>query len=185
MLSLSLVLSLSLLSPLVFSASAANCNGAQPRREGDPSGQEISDALRGSNDGLLDNVCNGGFPPGSNTISTFNTGSVIYNVTRADENQQLQHCKDAFINIIEQCITGDNFWGGYWELDGETYAIYDQSWPEHTLPADLIASATQATPTSTVDTSLPAGATVITSIIDGSPITATVWHARILPIHSL
>ena len=87
LLNLPTVLSLLLLHPLLFSASAANCNTAQPRREGDPSGDEISAALRGSNDVLLDTVCNGGFPPGSNTIATFNTGSVIYNSTRADENQ--------------------------------------------------------------------------------------------------
>lgn len=69
------VLSLSLLS-VVLSASAANCNTDQPRKAGDPSAQQISDALPGPNDSLIDSVCKGGFPPGSDTVSTFNTGSL-------------------------------------------------------------------------------------------------------------
>lgn len=70
--------------------SAANCNTAQFRKDGDPSGQKISDALRGTNGATLNSVCNGGFPPGSDTIATFNTGSLIYNITRADPNKPIE-----------------------------------------------------------------------------------------------
>ena len=71
--------------------SAANCNTAQFRKDGDPSGQKISDALRGTNGATtLNSVCNGGFPPGSDTIATFNTGSLIYNITRTDPNKPIE-----------------------------------------------------------------------------------------------
>lgn len=75
---------------VLSSVSAANCNIGQYRKAGDPSGQQISNALLGTNDATLDSVCNGGFPPGSDTIATFNTGSLIYNITRADASQPLQ-----------------------------------------------------------------------------------------------
>jgi hypothetical protein len=158
------------------SAQAADCNLAQPRRAGDPSGTAVASDLRGRDNKLLQNVCNGGFPPGSDTISTWNTGSQIYNVTRFDSSQPLQYCFDAFDNIITQCIENDNYWGGDWKVGNEIYAIYDSSWPEHVLQAELESSASSpaqdVSPSSAPDP--PAGATVLTTTIDGSPITQTV-----------
>lgn len=185
--SLSFALSFSILTPLIFSlpvsVSAANCNGAQFRRAGDPSGQEISDALLGPHDSTLESVCNGGFPRGSKTISIFNTGTLIYNVTRLDGDQPLRYCKSAFKDIINQCIVSDSYWGGDWSLYGETYAIYDHPWPDHTLPAD---SAATATPTQEIFTvtaaiSTPASSTTTvapSSTIERSSVTATVCHAE-------
>lgn len=66
------------------------CNQQQYRSAGDPSGQQISDALLGTNDATLNSVCSDGWPPGSQTTNTFNTGSLIYNVTRTDPNQPLK-----------------------------------------------------------------------------------------------
>jgi hypothetical protein len=162
---------------LVFSsAQAADCNLAQPRRAGDPSGTAVASDLRGQDNKLLQNVCNGGFPPGSDTISTWNTGSQVYNVTRFDSSQPLQYCFDAFENIITQCIEKDNYWGGDWKLGNEIYAIYDSSWPEHVLQAELESSASSPAPSISPSSAPnpPAGATVLTATIDGSPITQTV-----------
>ncbi|KAK7178556.1 hypothetical protein DPSP01_014028 [Paraphaeosphaeria sporulosa] len=161
---------------LFFSpAQAADCNLAQPRQLGDPSGAAIASDLRGQDNALLQSVCNGGFPPGSDIISTWNTGSQIYNVTRFDSSQPLQYCFDAFDNIITQCIENDNYWGGDWKLGNEIYAIYDSTWPEHVLEAELesppSSSAQDVSPSSTPDP--PARATVVTTTIDGFPITQT------------
>ena len=163
-----------------FVTKAADCNTAQYRRGGDPSGQDISRALLGNNGATLDNVCSGGFPPGSQTTATFNTGSLIYNVTRSDPNQSLQHCQGGFNNIIQQCIVNGNYWGGTWTLDGETYTLSDQSWPDHTLPSELLSSASGARSQTQSSSSTTNGAaagsgttTTITTTINGSPITET------------
>ena len=150
---------------------AANCDTAQPRRAGDPSGQAISDALFGSNNINLNNVCAGSWPPGSQTTSTFNTGSLIYNVTRADPTQDLRYCQDAFKDIIQQCIVEANYWGGEWDLNGETYTITDQGWPEHVLPSDLSPSNSQSSGSN--GGASPATSTTVTTTINGSPITET------------
>ena len=85
-----LVLGLIAFCSTISQVSSANCNTVQFRKAGDPSGQQISDALLGTDGATLTSVCNGGFPPGSSTVSTFNTGSLIYNITRSDPNQPLQ-----------------------------------------------------------------------------------------------
>ncbi|KAF2451006.1 hypothetical protein P171DRAFT_439546 [Karstenula rhodostoma CBS 690.94] len=167
--------SLAVATLLLQSVRAADCNLAQPRRSGDPPGADIASDLRGQDNALLQSVCNGGFPPGSDTISTWNTGSQIYNATRTDNSQPLQYCFDALDNIITQCIENDNYWGGDWKLGNEIYAIYDSTWPEHVLQAELespSSSSAQEAPSSPAPEA-PAGATVVTTTIDGSPITQT------------
>ncbi|KAL9039686.1 MAG: hypothetical protein Q9214_004778 [Letrouitia sp. 1 TL-2023] len=58
---------------------------------------------------------------------------MIYNVTRTDPSQGLQNCLDGFQNIIDQCISGGNYWGGTWSLNGFTYAIYNHAYPSNGL----------------------------------------------------
>lgn len=159
-----------LLSLQIFSVHCANCNKGQPRKAGDPSGQQISDALlKASNgDNILDTVCGGQFPPTNFHISTWNTASMIYNITRDDDSKPYDgnQCKGAFQNIIDQCITGDNYWGGDWELPGIYYAIYNSQWPAHTLPSDLNPSGGGG--------NTPSGLTTIVTVFHGSTITETV-----------
>ena len=179
--------SLAIATLILKSAQAADCNLDQPRSSSDPSGAIIAADLRGQENSILQNVCNGGFPPGSDTISTWNTGSQIYNLTRSDPSQPLRYCMDALDNIITQCIENDNYWGGDWKLGGEIYAIYDNEWPGHLLQAELnnpsssevqesTSSLAEENPSSAVEesTAIPAGATIVTTTIDGSPITQTV-----------
>lgn len=73
-----------------YVSAQTNCNQQQYRRAGDPSGQQISDALLGANDATLNSVCSGRWSPGSQTTNTFNTGSLVYNVTRTNPNQPLK-----------------------------------------------------------------------------------------------
>lgn len=185
--------SLAIATLLLHSGQAADCNLDQPRSSSDPSGAVIAADLRGQEKEILQNVCNGGFPPGSDTISTWNTGSQIYNLTRSDPNQPLQYCMDALDNIITQCIENDNYWGGDWKLGGEIYAIYDNEWPAHILQAELnspTSNAVQESSSSSVieestssvaeeNTAVPAGATIVTTTIDGSPITQTVSRMHV------
>ena len=144
--------------PLIFSAlaafsevaNAADCLQDQPRNVGDPSGQEISDAL--TNQDQVHSICTSGFPPGSDTISTFNHGEMIYNITRDDPSQPLDLCEDGFNDIIQQCILNDNFWGGVWNLNGQTYKVYNQAFPSNPLlPNDPGApSSSSASPISSI-----------------------------------
>lgn len=56
---------------------------------------------------------------------------------RTDNTKDLNYCKDAFNNILEQCVTNGNSWGGSWSLGGETYTISNSIYPENGLaPTD-------------------------------------------------
>lgn len=46
-----------------------------------------------------------------------------YIVHRDDASQSLQYCNDGLQNIIDQCISGGNYWGGEWSLNGFKYSI--------------------------------------------------------------
>lgn len=62
---------------------------------------------------------------------------MIWTIRRTNKEQPLRYCKDAMQNIMEQCITGDNYWGGNWTLNGETYTIYNSMYPSNPdFPAD-------------------------------------------------
>lgn len=161
------------LSALLHLTSAADCDTDQPRKPGDPSGQDITNVLRGSDGEQIIYVCDGGFPPGNPSISTFNVGSLVYNITRTDPSKPLQYCQAAFEDIVSQCVTNGNYWGGAWSLDTEIYHIYDLGYPAHTLPSDLTTSRTSASSTSS-SVVVPAGATTLTTTLSGHPITETV-----------
>ncbi|KAI9754818.1 MAG: ribosomal protein S5, partial [Chaenotheca gracillima] len=155
--------------------SSADCNTDQTRQKGDPSAKQIRDAIFTDTNGndLLDSVCAGEFPPGSDHISTFNSGSIIYNITRDDANTPIDkdQCEGAFKNIVKQCITEGDYWGGDWERPGVYFAIYNAQYPKHVLPAELLSSATKA-PTATI-TKAPSGATTISRTIHGTLVTET------------
>jgi hypothetical protein len=54
-----------------------------------------------------------------------------YTVVREDASQPLQSCTDAFNDIISQCITGGNYWGGTWSLNGFSYSIYNSIYDQN------------------------------------------------------
>ncbi|KAI4265444.1 MAG: hypothetical protein L6R38_009421, partial [Xanthoria sp. 2 TBL-2021] len=120
-----------LLGRLIAVAYAADCNLKQPRQAGNPSGEDIATAL--IKDNQLASVCSGDFPPSNDRISTYNHWNLIYNVTRDDPSQNLQGCQDGFQDIIGQCISNGNYWGGTWSLNGFTYAIYNKVYPSNGL----------------------------------------------------
>lgn len=186
-----------LLGRLIAVAYAADCNLKQPRQAGNPSGEDIATAL--TKDNQLASVCSGDFPPSNDRISTYNHLNLIYNVTREDPSQNLQGCQDGFQNIIVQCISNGNYWGGTWSLNGFTYAIYNKVYPSNGLassdeggpsstsangptggPApttteagDVATTTTSNTDTTTADP-IP-GATIVSQTnSDGAPTIATV-----------
>lgn len=62
---------------------------------------------------------------------------MIYKISRTDNTQDLRYCQNAFKNIIEQCISKGNYWGGTWSLNGETYSISNSAFPGNPLsPTD-------------------------------------------------
>ncbi|KAK6416407.1 hypothetical protein LTR95_017455, partial [Oleoguttula sp. CCFEE 5521] len=150
---------------------AADCT--QQRRDGDPSGSDIATELKGS--GNIHSMCNSGFPPGSDLVGTFNLASIIFKITRNDASQPLQHCEDAFNDILDQCVDGGDFWGGVWSLDGESYDVTDNAYPDHTLPSDLTktSAASSSSQSGGAGTSLPASVTVVTTQVSGKAVTET------------
>jgi hypothetical protein len=106
-----------------------------------------------------------------------------YTVHRDDANQDLKNCKEAFQNIIDQCISGGNFWGGEWSLNGFKYtisnSIYDQSPNNPLAPGDDGGPPT--TPSSSITAAPPAGATVVTETVGGNAVPVTVSY-RILEL---
>ncbi|KAL8798753.1 MAG: hypothetical protein Q9182_006414 [Xanthomendoza sp. 2 TL-2023] len=190
------MLFLNLLGIFVSITSAADCKTNQQRHTGDPSGDDIATAL--TKDAQLSSVCSGTFPPGNDRIATYNHWSMMYNITRDDPSQDLQSCQDGFQNVIDQCISGGNYWGGKWSLDGFIYSIYNKAYPLNGLgPNDkggssssgaastsrsssttnsIIATTsnhgTTAPPTTTAPSA--SGATIVTETnSNGSPIVAT------------
>ena len=99
-----------------------------------------------------------------------------YIVHRDDGNQALQNCNDAFQNIIDQCISGGNYWGGEWSLNGFKYSItnsiYDQTPNNPLAPGDE--GGPPATTSSSEAAAPPAGATVVTETVDGNLVPVTV-----------
>ena len=111
---------------------SATCDVSQPRQSQIPTGDNLKQALAVKN---TDSTCNGIFPPGSSTISTYNHWSMILNITRSDPNAALNNCLDDFNSIIDQCMVQKNFWGGT-VVDNEgvlTYAIYNSAYPSNGL----------------------------------------------------
>lgn len=99
-----------------------------------------------------------------------------YIVHRDDASQSLQYCNDGLQNIIDQCISGGNYWGGEWSLNGFKYSIsnsiFDQTPNNPLAPGDAggppapLPSSTTAAP--------PSDATIVTETVDGSEIAVTV-----------
>ncbi|KAL9584787.1 MAG: hypothetical protein Q9203_004524 [Teloschistes exilis] len=112
----------------------ADCNTDQQRQSGDPSGVQIANTLQKNN--ALDTVCSN-FWSSSSRSKTYNEGDIIYNVTRSNTNDAPTDnaCKPGFQNIISECISGDDYWGGKYIYNAFTYAIYNSIYPSNGLPS--------------------------------------------------
>ena len=107
-----------------------------------------------------------------------------YIVHRDDGSQSPQYCNDGLQNIIDQCISGGNYWGGEWSLNGFKYSIsnsiYDQTPNNPLAPGDAGGpppSSPSPSPSPTTAAS-PSDATVITETVDGSEVAVTVCTIR-------
>lgn len=159
-----------LLSPSLLLVQAADCDTNQPRKAGDPAGTTIAKFLSDVVDSPTSNLCAGGFPPGNNNIATFSANLMVFNVTREDSSKPLENCKEAFHNIIEQCIQNGNFWGGFWSLNGFHYSIKNHVFPDNGIKGP-----------DPVITAPPSKSTVLTETdSSGNVVTVTVW--RLSPI---
>ncbi|KAE9364748.1 hypothetical protein N431DRAFT_520352 [Stipitochalara longipes BDJ] len=132
----------------------ATCHSNQPRRDGDPSGSQISTALTINNQ--LSSVCAGTWDIGDKKMLTisFNHGGMIYNVSRTDNTQPLQYCMTAMEDIINECILDNYFWGGIWTEGDETYDIYNDEFPNNPLLSTDPGGPQTTTTTSTSSSSL-------------------------------
>ncbi|KAF7549466.1 hypothetical protein G7Z17_g6355 [Cylindrodendrum hubeiense] len=158
-------------------AFAADCQ--QARQDGDPTGSQIATAL--TSNSLLDTVCAGTWRTGDDEKleNTWNHGSIVYSITREDNTKDLTHCQEAFNNIIDQCISNDNYWSGSWSLDGETYSISNSVYPENGL-ASTDDGGPQA---SSTITTFATSTTTIDGLTTNSETTTTIdGHVTILPI---
>ncbi|KAI4246273.1 MAG: hypothetical protein LQ352_006416, partial [Teloschistes flavicans] len=137
-------------------SSTADCNTAQQRQSGDPSGVQIANALQKNT--ALDSVCSNSWS-GSSKTKTYNEGEIIYNVTRSntDDAPSDNACKPGFQNIISECISGDNYWGGKYIYNAFTYAIYNSVYPSNGLPSYDYTVSGGSTVTSTHGTNAQTG----------------------------
>ncbi|TPX17800.1 uncharacterized protein E0L32_002901 [Thyridium curvatum] len=131
---------------------AADCLQNQQRQGNEPSGEQIAKALTANS--ALDSICSGNWRTGDTEklSNTFNHWSMLYSVQRTDNTKPLAYCKDAFTNIIEQCITNGNYWGGVWSLNGETYNISNSAYPSNGLGPQDDGGPPDPTTTKPVDT---------------------------------
>lgn len=118
---------------------------------------------------------------------------MIYYVERKDNTQELKYCKDAFSNILDQCITNGNYWGGSWSWEGETYQLSNSAYPDNGLLTTDDGGPTASTTSTGPITSAPVATTesgtfaTSTASISGlttnsATSTSADGHATILPI---
>ncbi|KAK7750552.1 hypothetical protein SLS62_007528 [Diatrype stigma] len=114
---------------------------------------------------------------------------MILSVERSDNTRPLAYCKDAFNNILDQCITNGNYWGGTWTLDGETYNISNSVYPNNgisptdeggvdTGPITEGPGSSTTTPTFSTTTATIAGLTTnsaTTTSVDGQSTILPIW----------
>ncbi|KAL8689457.1 MAG: hypothetical protein Q9218_004873, partial [Villophora microphyllina] len=128
--------------------SAADCDKTQRRQPGDPLGTQIANALQKNN--ALDSVCSNSWAD-SPKIKTYNEGNIIYNVTRSNSNDAPNDnaCISGFKDIISQCISSGDYWGGKYIYNAFTYAIYNSVYPSNGLPSYDATSAVGSTAAAT------------------------------------
>jgi hypothetical protein len=102
-------------------------------------------------------------------------------MSRTDNTKDLQHCKDAFKNIIEQCISNGDYWGGRWSLGGETYSISNVFLNNPLAPMDNGGPQTIPTQGSTIGPITPAPQT---STVDPGKFTTTLKSVKGLTVNS-
>lgn len=118
---------------------------------------------------------------------------MIYYVERKDNTQDLKYCKDAFSNILDQCITNGDYWGGSWSWEGETYQLSNSAYPDNGLLTTDDGGPTASTTSTGPITSAPVATTesgtfaTSTASISGlstnsATSTSADGHATILPI---
>ncbi|EEY16773.1 predicted protein [Verticillium alfalfae VaMs.102] len=122
---------------LASTGHAADCLRDQERQHSEPSGEQIAKAVGLQSD--LENICAGNWRVNDEEklTNSFNHWAIIYTVKREDNTKPLQHCMAAFNNILDQCVSNGNYWGGTWSHEGETYSISNSVSPENGLaPTD-------------------------------------------------
>ncbi|KAF2495331.1 hypothetical protein BU16DRAFT_618169 [Lophium mytilinum] len=182
-------------------AFAADCFQDEQRKSDTPTGDQIGKALTPD----LRNICATTFKTGDDQKLqiTYNHWDIFLSIQRTDNTKPLQHCQDAFNNIISQCIQSGDTWGGAWSLDNESYNITNSVYPANGLgPNDdggvplSVSSSTTAAPTTTSSPAITLGPqtgietgtfATTTSSIDGltaNSVTSTSadGHPTILPI---
>jgi hypothetical protein len=87
---------------------------------------------------------------------------MLFNVTREDATKPIEYCKDAFSNIIEQCIQNDNYWGGVWSLNGFTYRIADIVFPKNGIQGPELTTPPPSTSTVLTETDAAGNAVTLT-----------------------
>lgn len=113
-----------LIAPFTY---AATCNDQSI--SGTPSKEEITEYLKSQLS--AGTICSDQWPPTEPLTVTYNANNMFFKRTRTSADISMTHCNDAFTNIIEQCVLGESKWGGEWELDGQSYSITNNVYPEN------------------------------------------------------
>jgi hypothetical protein len=84
---------------------------------------KLQDALAGP----VVELCNKGLVPEENEIVTHVVGDVTFEIVRPDATQDAEECKEAFANIVKQCIEGSNVGGEVMSEGGVAYEVFRAS----------------------------------------------------------
>jgi len=81
---------------------------------------KLQDALAGP----VVELCNKGLVPEENEIVTHVVGDVTFEIVRPDATQDAKECKEAFADIVKQCIEGSNVGGEVMSESGVAYEVF-------------------------------------------------------------
>jgi hypothetical protein len=84
---------------------------------------KLQDALAGP----VIELCNKVLVPEENEIVTHVVGDVTFEIVRPDTTQDAEECKEAFADILKQCVGGSNVGGEVMSDSGVAYEVFRTS----------------------------------------------------------
>jgi hypothetical protein len=103
------------------------CDTRQPRDTVSQSGTDFAKNLKDTISKSVGDLCLGGFKnEDEDGFVTYQSGSTVFAITRADDNAEpSEGCTTTFNDIVDQCIANGNVWGGSVITGGLMYEIYN------------------------------------------------------------
>jgi hypothetical protein len=114
---------------LALSCYAATCN--DQTISGSPSKEEIAEYLTSILNLQGGTTCSDTWPPVGPLQVTVNANNMFLYRSKTSADIAMTWCTEAFSNIISQCVLQESKWGGSWELDGQSFSITNNVYPDN------------------------------------------------------